>query len=99
VAGFGQSTLGLAYALSVAETLVAPAMPSTTARAGGIFMPIIKFLAKAAGSEPDKGRKRLGAYLVQVRSGARASAASAAAAAAATMCFTEGPQMCCLEPQ
>jgi hypothetical protein len=45
----GKSTLGLAYGLMIAETLLSPAMPSSTARAGGIFMPIIKFLSKAAG--------------------------------------------------
>ena len=52
VRGFGKSTLGLAYGLSVAEALVAPAMPSTTARAGGIFMPIINSLALANDSKP-----------------------------------------------
>ena len=49
---FGKSTLGLAYGLSAAETLIAPAMPSTTARAGGVFMPIINSLSLASGSEP-----------------------------------------------
>lgn len=49
---FGRSTLGLAYGLSIAEALIAPAMPSTTARAGGIFMPIMNSLAMNAGSKP-----------------------------------------------
>jgi len=52
VAACGKSTLGLAYGLSVAEALLAPAMPSTTARAGGIFMPIINSLSLAADSKP-----------------------------------------------
>ncbi|GAB4819400.1 hypothetical protein N2152v2_006446 [Parachlorella kessleri] len=65
---FGKSTLGLAYGLSVAEALIAPAMPSTTARAGGIFMPIISSLSISAGSKPnDESRKKLGAYLVQTQ--------------------------------
>ncbi len=51
---FGKSTLGLAYGLSVAEALIAPAMPSTTARAGGIFMPIISSLSISAGSKPSE---------------------------------------------
>lgn len=51
---FGKSTLGLAYGLSAAEALIAPAMPSTTARAGGIFMPIINSLSLNAGSKPSK---------------------------------------------
>lgn len=50
VKAFGKSTLGLAYGLSIAEALIAPAMPSTTARAGGIFMPIINSLSLASGS-------------------------------------------------
>ncbi len=49
---FGKSTLGLAYGLAAAEALLAPAMPSTTARAGGIFMPIINSLSRSAGSMP-----------------------------------------------
>ena len=52
VRAVGKSTLGLAYGLSIAEALLAPAMPSTTARAGGIFMPIINSLSLASGSEP-----------------------------------------------
>ena len=52
VAACGKSTLGLAYGLSIAEAFLAPAMPSTTARAGGIFMPIINSLALSSGSEP-----------------------------------------------
>ena len=52
VKAVGQSTLGLAYGLGVAELFLAPAMPSTTARAGGIFMPIINSLSLASGSEP-----------------------------------------------
>lgn len=56
VRAFGSSTLGLAYGLAAAEAVVAPAMPSTTARAGGIFLPIIDSLARASGSFP--GEKR-----------------------------------------
>lgn len=52
VRALGKSTLGLSIGLNVAEALMAPAMPSTSARAGGIFVPIIKSLANSAGSEP-----------------------------------------------
>lgn len=52
VRAMGKSTLGLSVGLNVAETLLAPAMPSTSARAGGIFMPIIKSLSQSAGSNP-----------------------------------------------
>lgn len=62
----GKSTLGLSYGLTVAEALIAPAMPSTTARAGGVFLPIIKSLSLAGGSKPEDGtQKKLGAYLIQ----------------------------------
>ena len=57
---FGKSTLGLAYGLAAAEALLAPAMPSTTARAGGIFMPIINSLSRTAGSMPGKQYPSLG---------------------------------------
>jgi len=55
----GKSTLGLALGLNIAETLLAPAMPSTSARAGGIFMPIIKSLSEASGSFPGEAVKTL----------------------------------------
>ena len=62
----GKSTLGLSYGLTISEALIAPAMPSTTARAGGVFLPIIKSLSLAADSKPnDPSSKKIGAYLVQ----------------------------------
>ncbi|KAJ6866332.1 dicarboxylate transporter 2.1 [Populus alba x Populus x berolinensis] len=62
----GKSTLGLSYGLTLSEALIAPAMPSTTARAGGIFLPIIKSLSLSAGSKPgDTSSKKLGSYLIQ----------------------------------
>ncbi|MQL79354.1 hypothetical protein Taro_011780 [Colocasia esculenta] len=62
----GKSTLGLSYGLTISEALIAPAMPSTTARAGGVFLPIIKSLSLSAGSRPgDPSARKLGSYLVQ----------------------------------
>lgn len=62
----GKSTLGLAYGLALCELLICPAVPSSTARAGGIFLPIIKSLAAAADSRPkDTSARKLGAYLIQ----------------------------------
>lgn len=62
----GKSTLGLSYGLTVSEALIAPAMPSTTARAGGVFLPIIKSLSLSGGSlANDKSSKKLGSYLIQ----------------------------------
>lgn len=70
----GSSTLGLSYGLTVSEALIAPAMPSTTARGGGVFLPIIKSLSLSAGSRPgDPSARKVGSYLVmsqlQVRIG------------------------------
>ena len=64
----GKSTLGLSYGLALSETLLAPAMPSTTARAGGVFLPIIGSLSLSSGSKPrDKSASKLGAYLVMTQ--------------------------------
>ncbi|KAL8521149.1 hypothetical protein ACS0TY_011628 [Phlomoides rotata] len=61
----GKSTLGLSYGLTLSEALIAPAMPSTTARAGGVFVPIIKSLSLSAGSNPgEPSKKKLGSYLL-----------------------------------
>ncbi|KAL3139030.1 cytochrome P450-dit2 [Trebouxia sp. C0010 RCD-2024] len=68
VKAFGKSTLGLAYGLAFAEGLIAPAMPSTTARAGGIFMPIMKSLSETSGSLPGtESANKLGKFLVQAQ--------------------------------
>ncbi|KAJ7968262.1 Dicarboxylate transporter 2.1, chloroplastic [Quillaja saponaria] len=62
----GKSTLGLSYGLTISEAIISPAMPSTTARAGGVFLPIIKSLSLSAGSEPgNPSAKKLGSYLIQ----------------------------------
>lgn len=70
----GSSTLGLSYGLVLAEGLIAPAMPSTSARAGGIFLPIIKSLSESAGSFPGETSKKLGSFLVFTILQVRASA-------------------------
>ena len=62
---FGKGTLGLAYGLNTADLLLAPAIPSNTARAGGVIFPIMKSIAINMGSHPDKPEthRRIGAYL------------------------------------
>ena len=65
VAAFGSSTLGLTYSLVLSEALLAPAIPSLAARAGGIFLPLAKALCVACGSKPeDKTEKKMGAYIM-----------------------------------
>ncbi|KAL6844664.1 hypothetical protein ACP4OV_025323 [Aristida adscensionis] len=65
---FGSSTLGLSYGLTISEACIAPGMPSTTGRAGGVFLPIIKSLSQSAGSKPnDPSSRKLGSYLVMTQ--------------------------------
>ena len=62
----GKRTLGLGYGLALTELLVAPAMPSITARAGGVMLPITRAISEVLGSRPDDGtRRKAGAYLIQ----------------------------------
>ncbi|XP_073154487.1 dicarboxylate transporter 2.1, chloroplastic-like [Henckelia pumila] len=86
----GKSTLGLSYGLILGEAAISPAMPSTTARAGGIFLPIIKSLAMAADSNPkDVSSRKLGAYLVQsqIQCSSSSSALFLTAAAQNLLCI------------
>ena len=65
VRAFGKQTLGLAYALSAVDLIVAPGTPSNTARAGGVMFPIIKSLAQTFNSDPvDGSERRIGAFLI-----------------------------------
>ena len=60
----GKRTLGLAYGFAATEFVLAPVVPSNTARTAGIIMPIMRSLAKAYGSNPEDGTARkIGAYL------------------------------------
>lgn len=62
---FGKSSLGLAYGLGLADLVLAPAIPSNTARGGGIIYPIMKSMAISFGSLPEKPEthRKLGSYL------------------------------------
>jgi DASS family divalent anion:Na+ symporter len=61
----GKRTIGLGYGLALTELVVAPAMPSITARAGGVMLPITRAVSEVLGSEPnDPSRTRVGRYLI-----------------------------------
>ncbi|MDQ1805280.1 anion permease [Chryseobacterium sp. PTM-20240506] len=62
---FGKSSLGLAYGLGLADVCLAPAIPSNTARGGGIIYPIMKSMAISFDSVPEKPEthRKLGAFL------------------------------------
>ncbi|KAG8389003.1 hypothetical protein BUALT_Bualt02G0184200 [Buddleja alternifolia] len=62
---FGSSTLGLGYSLVFSEALLAPAIPSVSARAGGIFLPLVKSLCVACGSNVGDGtEEKMGSWLM-----------------------------------
>jgi DASS family divalent anion:Na+ symporter len=64
---FGKKTLGLSYSLIASDLLLSPAMPSNTARAGGILLPIIRSLSESYGSRVGDGTERkVGAFLTKV---------------------------------
>ncbi|AMA64882.1 Putative malate transporter YflS [Candidatus Arsenophonus lipoptenae] len=61
---FGKKTLGIAYSLAIAETILAPVTPSNTARGGGIIHPLMRSIATSFGSDPTLGSsQRIGCYL------------------------------------
>ncbi len=64
VAAAAETTLGLGYAIAAAELLLAPFIPSNTARGGGLMMPIVNSISGVLGSEPYAEPKRAGEYLV-----------------------------------
>jgi DASS family divalent anion:Na+ symporter len=63
---FGRSPLSLGYSLAAADVVLAPFVPSDTARGGGIMFPVTRSVAQAAGSEPGPTALRLGAFLMLV---------------------------------
>jgi L-tartrate/succinate antiporter len=63
----GKSTLLLGYGIALADTILAPFIPSPTARSGGIIYPIANDLALDYGSKPnDPSARRVGSYLMWV---------------------------------
>jgi len=61
----GKRTLGLAYGLMLTDLTLAPVIPSLTARTGGVIFPIVKSLATAFDSTPEKSTsRRIGSYLI-----------------------------------
>ena len=60
----GKSTLGLGYAVALADLALAPFTPSNTARSGGVIFPIIKNIPPLYGSTPESGARKIGGYLM-----------------------------------
>ncbi len=61
----GKRTLGLGYAIALADFSLAPFMPSSTARSGGTIYPIISNIPGLFGSKPhEESRRKIGSYLM-----------------------------------
>jgi DASS family divalent anion:Na+ symporter len=63
---FGRTPLSVGYSIAMADLVLAPFIPSDTARGGGIVFPITRSVAAVFGSEPGETARRIGAYLVLV---------------------------------
>lgn len=60
----GKRTLGLGYAVALADLILAPVMPSNTARSGGTIYPVVKNIPPLYGSRPDHDARKIGSYLM-----------------------------------
>lgn len=63
VSKVGGKMLGVTYGLALADLVLAPAIPSATARGGVIMAPIMKSVALTYDSTPGPTRRRAGAFL------------------------------------
>ena len=66
VSRMGRKTLGLGYAIALADLILAPLMPSNTARSGGTIFPIVKNIPLLYDSTPEKEPRKIGAYIAWV---------------------------------
>ncbi|CDR33597.1 anion permease [Criblamydia sequanensis] len=63
----GKRTIGLGYGILTTDLVLAPAIPSNTARTGGLILPIVESLSEIFESKPkDPSSRKMGAYLSQV---------------------------------
>lgn len=63
---FGRNALTLGYSISVSDLVLAPFVPSDTARGGGIICPITRSVAEALDSQPGTPSGKMGGFLVLV---------------------------------
>jgi len=62
----GKNTLGLGYAVAFSDAVLAPFMPSNTARSAGTIYPIASNIPPMFNSTPDNEPRKLGSYLTWV---------------------------------
>lgn len=109
IAAVGGTALGLTYALMAADLVLALAVPSTTAREGGIFLPVIRGISASFASYPG-----LSAHAMRTHAGTSSHASRASCVQQGVMrdccmyvgthlhfCASLGcaPPPCCLLPQ
>lgn len=61
---FGKTSVGITYALSATDAVLASIIPSNGARSGGVTLPIARSIAELYDSRPGVTAGRLGAYLL-----------------------------------
>jgi divalent anion:Na+ symporter, DASS family len=66
ISRFARTPLMLGYSVALTDLILAPVVPSDTARGGAIISPVVRGLATALGSEPGPTANRIGAYLTLV---------------------------------
>jgi L-tartrate/succinate antiporter len=60
----GRRTLGLGYAIALAELALAPITPSNAARSAGTIYPVLQNIPELYGSRPGPTRRKMGGYLM-----------------------------------
>jgi anion transporter len=60
----GGRTLGLGYAIALADLALAPGTPSNTGRSAGTIFPVIRSIPGLYGSEPGPSARRIGSYIM-----------------------------------
>jgi L-tartrate/succinate antiporter len=70
VKAMGRRTLGLGYAITFADLVLAPFTPSNTARSAGTIFPLVKNIPALYGSQPGPTARKIGSYLVWTAFGA-----------------------------
>ncbi|HTP31786.1 MAG TPA: DASS family sodium-coupled anion symporter [Candidatus Acidoferrales bacterium] len=63
---FARTPLRLGYSMAAADLVLAPFIPSDTARGGGVVFPVTRSVAKAFGSEPGPTAHLMGSFLMLV---------------------------------
>lgn len=64
IRAFGQSSLGVAYAVQMTDVILASGVPSITARSAGMVLPVPVSIAELMGSRPGPTANRLGTFLI-----------------------------------